>query len=189
MLPEPQETRSQAASPPQGVLAHTPGGVAPLRRWLGIALLIILLDQATKLVFDQLLSYGERVPVLPIFDFTLLYNRGAAFSFLAGQDGWQRWLFTAIALVASAVMVWLLRRHPRQTLFCMALTLILGGALGNAIDRLVYGHVVDFLLFYWGRWYFPAFNLADAAITLGAVLLIVDEWQKMRQAKAQRGLP
>lgn len=155
-------------------------------RWVGIALLIIVLDQATKLVFDQWLSYGQRVPVLPFFDFTMLYNRGAAFSFLAGQDGWQRWLFTVIALTASGVIIWLLRRHPRETLFCAALTLIMGGALGNAIDRLAYGHVVDFLLFYWHPWYFPAFNIADMAITLGAVLLIVDELRKVRRARAPR---
>lgn len=184
VLPDDRSTNPAAAAS-----TEAGPGTATLRRWLGIALLIIVLDQATKLVFDQWLSYGQRVSVLPIFDFTLLYNRGAAFSFLANQDGWQRWLFTLIALIASGVIVWLLRRHPRQTLFCMALTLILGGALGNAIDRLVYGHVVDFLLFYWGNWYFPAFNLADAAITLGAVLLIVDEWQKMQQAKAQRDNP
>lgn len=167
-------------------MSPEPRAAAPAPwRWLAIAGLILVLDQATKLVFDHWLAYGQRLPVLPIFDFTLLYNPGAAFSFLADHDGWQRWFFTAIAAVAAVVIVWLLRRHPGQRLFCTALTLILGGAVGNAIDRLAYGHVIDFLLFHWDRWYFPAFNLADVAITFGAVLLILDEWQKMRRAKAQ----
>ncbi len=155
-----------------------------LMGWLLVAGLIIVFDQITKITFDNALAYGERIAVLPIFDFTLLYNTGAAFSFLADGQGWQRWFFTAIALIASVVIVRLLRKYPDQRLLCAALACILGGALGNAIDRLLYGHVVDFLLFYWHDWHFPAFNIADVAITCGAILLLLDEilrWRRERQ--------
>ena len=143
--------------------------------WLSGAALIIIADQITKLWFDAHLGYGERWPVLPFFDFTLLYNTGAAFSFLAEGQGWQRWLFSAIALVAAALILHLLWRSPGQRLFCTALMCILGGAVGNLIDRLQHGHVIDFLLFYWQQWHFPAFNIADVGITIGALLLILDE--------------
>lgn len=152
-------------------------------RWLTIALILIVLDQATKLYFDTAYTYGQRVNVLPIFDFTLMYNRGAAFSFLASEAGWQRWLFTLLGIVASIVIVWLLRRNAAQPRFCLALALILGGALGNVIDRVAYGHVIDFLLFYWKDWYYPAFNVADAGITCGAVLLVLDELLRARQSR------
>lgn len=151
--------------------------------WLSIALLLIVLDQITKLYFDSAYTYGQRVNVLPIFDFTLMYNRGAAFSFLASEAGWQRWLFTGLGIVASVVIVWLLRRNTAQPRFCLALTLILGGALGNVIDRVVYGHVIDFLLFYWNDWYYPAFNIADVCITCGAVLLVLDELLRARKPR------
>lgn len=157
----------------------------PFLFWLLVALGIIALDQLTKLYFDTQLAYGERWPLLPFFDFTLLYNRGAAFSFLASGEGWQRWLFTGIALGASVLILHLLRRHPGQTLFCTSLSLILGGAIGNLADRLYHGHVVDFLLFYWNDWYFPAFNVADIAITCGAALLILDELLRMRRDRKQ----
>lgn len=153
------------------------------RRWLAIALLIIVLDQVTKLYFDSAYSYGQRVNVLPIFDFTLMYNRGAAFSFLASESGWQRWFFTTLGVVASVVIIWLLRRNLSQPRFCLALTLILGGAVGNVIDRVAYGHVVDFLLFYWNNWYYPAFNVADVCITCGAVLLVLDELLRARKSR------
>ncbi len=160
---------------------------APLTRWLLIALAIIVLDQATKIYFNTQFAFAERVPVLPFFDFTLLYNRGAAFSMLADHDGWQRWFFTALGIGASAFIIWLLRRHGEQRMFAWGLTLIMGGALGNVIDRLAYGHVVDFLLFHWNTWYFPAFNLADSAITLGAILLILDEVRRaLRERRAAR---
>ena len=164
---------SPAAAPRQRSLAS----------WLGWALLIIVIDQITKVYFNTQCAYGERVNILPFFDFTLMYNRGAAFSFLASQEGWQRWFFTILGLGASAFIVWLLSRHRDSTRFCVALTLILGGALGNVIDRIVYGHVVDFLLFYWRNWYYPAFNVADMGIVCGAILLVLDEILRARQAK------
>lgn len=154
--------------------------------WWAAAALIVVLDQLSKTAVDAAFQYGERRPVLPFFDFTLLYNRGAAFSFLADGQGWQRWLFTAIALVAAAVIVRLMRRHRGQYLFCAALTAIMGGALGNVLDRLIHGHVIDFLLFYWDSWHFPAFNIADISITCGAVLLVLDEIRRMRRERQAR---
>lgn len=164
---------------PRTVRARHLGG------WLVLAAILIGLDQVSKAAFSQALTYGERVPVLPFFDFTLLYNTGAAFSFLADGPGSQRWIFTAIALIAAIVIVRLLYTHAGNTLFCAALSCILGGALGNAVDRLTHGHVVDFLLFYWDDWYFPAFNIADIAITCGAALLILDEIRQARRRRAR----
>ncbi len=164
-----------------GALPRTPWR---MRTWLLGALLIIVADQITKMYFDSHLVYGERWPMLPFFDFTLLYNTGAAFSFLADGQGWQRWLFTAIGLGATALIINLLRRSPTQTLFCTSLMCILGGAVGNVIDRIQHGHVIDFLLFYWNTWHFPAFNVADIAISVGAALLVLDEvlrWRKSRR--------
>jgi len=129
--------------------------------WLLVALVIAALDQASKLSIDHALVYGERIGLLSFFDLTRLYNTGAAFSFLAGAAGWQRWFFTALALAASVFIVWLMHRHRDERRFNLALALVLGGAIGNLIDRSLYGHVVDFLLFYWRDWYFPAFNVAD----------------------------
>jgi len=154
--------------------------------WLTGALFIIALDQVTKIWFDSHLHYAERWNVFPFFDFTLLYNSGAAFSFLADGQGWQRWLFTGIAVGAIGLIIHLLRRHSAQTLFCTSLMLILGGAAGNVIDRVIYGHVVDFLLFYWNDWFFPAFNIAAISITCGAILLVLDEIQRMRRARRAR---
>lgn len=161
----------------------------PLAPWLGLALLVVALDQASKWAILARFQYGERLNLVPgWFDLTLVYNTGAAFSFLAGAAGWQRWFFTALAIVASGVIVFLLRRHGGQALFATALALILGGAVGNLVDRLVHAKVVDFLLFYRGDWYFPAFNLADSAITAGAALLILDELLRMRrERRAARG--
>jgi signal peptidase II len=156
----------------------------PIKRWLALAALIVLLDQATKLIAEQTLRFGERVNLLPVFDLTLVYNRGAAFSFLAQGDGWQRWLLSGIAVAAIVFIVWLMRTQAQDSRRMMlALTLILAGAVGNLIDRLAYGHVVDFLLFYWHPWYYPAFNIADTAITVGAILLIWDEWQRWRNTR------
>lgn len=151
--------------------------------WIVLAAGIVAADQASKRFFDSNLFYAERWPVLPFFDFTLLYNPGAAFSFLAGAGGWQRWFFSAIALIATFLIVYWLQRQPYQRLFCTALSCILGGALGNVIDRVSQGHVIDFLLFHWGEWYFPAFNIADIAITIGAALLILDEFLRLKKKK------
>lgn len=157
-------------------------------RWLLIAFIIICLDQASKYYFNNQLHFAERWHILPFFDFTLLYNKGAAFSFLANGAGWQRWFFTSIAFIATWLIISLLRKHPNQPLFCSALSLILGGAIGNVIDRLAHGHVIDFLLFYWNSWYFPAFNVADIAITIGAILLIVEELLRVRKSKKNQGI-
>ncbi|MDO4637328.1 MAG: signal peptidase II [Lautropia sp.] len=165
----------------------TPSRPLPVWPWLLLALAVILLDQVSKHQIIQHLRYGERVPVASgFFDLTLLYNPGAAFSFLAGHSGWQRWFFAGIAMAASAVILSLLFSQRQQRMFCCALALILGGAIGNLIDRLVMGHVTDFLLFYHDAWYFPAFNLADCAITLGAALLIGHElvpWLRSRTSR------
>lgn len=169
-----------SASAGNAVTGRAPG----IGRWLALAALLIVLDQATKLYFDASFAYGQRVNVLPVFDFTLVYNRGAAFSFLASEAGWQRWLFTALGIVASVVIVWLLRRHAGQARFSLALALILGGALGNVIDRVAYGHVIDFLLFYWKDWQYPAFNVADIGITCGAILLVLDELLRARRSRS-----
>ncbi|MCT7360554.1 MAG: signal peptidase II [Thalassobium sp.] len=155
--------------------------------WLWLALAVFVLDIATKQLAEMMLTYGRPVYLLPVLDFTLLYNRGAAFSFLADESGWQRWFFTAVSLGVSAMLIVWLKRLPRaQVWMPVALALILGGALGNLFDRLVYGHVIDFISVHWGRSYFPAFNIADSAITVGAVMMALDvvreTWQERRQA-------
>lgn len=153
--------------------------------WLIVAAIIIVIDQATKLYFNSAFTYGQRVNVLPFFDLTLVYNRGAAFSFLATEAGWQRWFFTALGVGAAVVIIWMLRRNSAaQPRFALALSMIMGGALGNVIDRVAYGHVIDFLLFYWNGWYYPAFNIADVGITCGAVLLVLDELLRMGKTRA-----
>ncbi len=157
----------------------------PLTRWLVLVGCLLIVDQLTKLWFDSSLRYGERVQVLPFFDFTLLYNPGAAFSFLADQGGWQRWFFTVLGLGAGVFMLWMMHTNRTQRRLLLALALILSGALGNVIDRIAYGHVIDFLLFYWQNWYYPAFNVADSCITLGAILLILDEILRLRGRRAR----
>jgi signal peptidase II len=147
-------------------------------RWLLLAALVIVLDQLSKLWISSHFLYGESFTVLSVFDLVLAHNPGAAFSFLSDAGGMQRWLFTGIAVIASVWIIALLRKHATQTLFALALSLILGGALGNLVDRLAYGYVVDFLLFHWDAHYFPAFNLADSAITGGAALLIWDSFKE-----------
>lgn len=152
--------------------------------WIGLAIVLVLLDQLTKSLVLRSIRFGERVRVVDgFFDLTLVYNEGAAFSFLASAGGWQRWLFTGIGVAAAVFIMFLLWRHGAQRLFAVALTLILGGAVGNVIDRLVHGKVVDFLLAYWNGFYWPAFNLADSAITVGAVLLVVDELLRVRRGR------
>lgn len=142
--------------------------------WLVLSAVVIALDLWTKSIAQASIQYGEFIPVTSFFNFTLAYNTGAAFSFLANAGGWQRYFFTLVAVIAVLIMlVWLLRLKGERMVAC-ALALVIGGALGNLYDRIVLGHVVDFLDFYWGASHFPAFNLADSAITLGAILLIAD---------------
>lgn len=151
--------------------------------WYGIALIVILLDQVTKITIERTFRYAETVPVTDFFNLVKVYNPGAAFSFLGDAGGWQRYLFTAIAIGAVLFILYLMKKHAHQRLFCFALALILGGAIGNLIDRLVYGHVIDFLDFYWKGWgHFPAFNIADVGISIGAVLFIVDELRRVNKS-------
>ncbi len=159
------------------------GSSGTLAPWLGVALIVILCDQLTKIAVQKVFSYGEGRQLTSFFNLVLVYNKGAAFSFLAAAGGWQRWAFTALGVVAALVIAWLLKRHASQKLFCTALALILGGALGNVLDRLMYGHVIDFLDFHVGTWHWPAFNVADSAITIGAVLLVFDELRRVRGAR------
>ncbi len=154
-----------------------------LLRWLALAAVVIVLDQWSKLSITRHFVYGESLYVTDFFNLVLAHNPGAAFSFLGDAGGWQRWLFTGIAIAASVWIITMLRKHATQTLFCFALTMILGGALGNLIDRIAYGYVVDFLSFHWNEHYFPAFNLADSAITLGAGLLL---WESFVHNKEQK---
>lgn len=160
---------------------------APLARrlapWLALAAVVIVLDQITKQWVEHVFDYGDVRPVTSFFNLVLTYNKGAAFSFLASASGWQSTFLMVVAVAASIFIVFLLARHSHQRWFSLALALILGGALGNLIDRAAYGHVVDFLDFHWRGWHWPAFNLADSAIVGGALLLIVDELVRMRRAK------
>ena len=151
--------------------------------WLGLALLILIADQFTKVLILGYYKLGDATAVTSFFNVVRVHNSGAAFSFLAGAGGWQRWLFTVIGVAAALFIVWLLRSHPGQRLFSFALACILGGALGNVIDRSLHGYVVDFLDFHYAAWHFPAFNVADAAITAGAVCLILDELLRVRRAR------
>lgn len=159
-------------------------------RWLWLALAVIVLDQLSKQAVLAVLALGQRIPVTDFFNIVLVHNPGAAFSMLADQGGWQRWLFTALGLGASAWMAWMIRQQPEQKTMAAALALVMGGAIGNVIDRVIYGHVIDFIdvhgswfepLFYAGH--FPAFNIADSAISVGAVLLIADELLRARRAR------
>ncbi|MCX2863237.1 signal peptidase II [Paucibacter sp. PLA-PC-4] len=152
-----------------------------LALWLGIALLIIVLDQFSKTLILGHFQLGDSRHVTDFFNVVRVHNTGAAFSFLAGASGWQRWFFVGLGAVATVFITIMLRRHGHQTLFAWALSLILGGAIGNVVDRLLHGYVVDFIQLHWGGWYFPSFNVADSAITVGAVLLIWDEIRRVRK--------
>ena len=155
-------------------------------KWLWLSLLVFVLDQASKLFFENSLSLYQQIVIIPdYFSWTLAYNKGAAFSFLASESGWQRWFFAAVAVVVSVVLVvWLKRLKANETWLALALSLVLGGAIGNLFDRVVYGHVIDFILVHWqNRWYFPAFNLADSAITLGAILLALDMFKPQKSGE------
>ncbi|HEY9029403.1 MAG TPA: signal peptidase II [Burkholderiaceae bacterium] len=151
--------------------------------WLGLALAVVLLDQFVKQLIAGGFAVGESRTVTSFFNVVRWHNTGAAFSFLADSAGWQRWFFVGLALAASAFIVLLLKRHAHQTLFCFAVAMVMGGAVGNALDRIVRGYVVDFISLHWHDVYtFPAFNLADSAITLGAVCLLLDELRRVRKS-------
>lgn len=152
-----------------------------LMLWLGIALVVVLLDQASKIMMSQFLLYGQSETITSYFNLVMVYNKGAAFSFLSDQPGWQHYFFTAVSVIASLFILWMLRRNPTQRLFCWSLALILGGAIGNLIDRIAYGHVIDFLDFHVGGWHWPAFNVADSAITVGATLFVLDEFRRVNR--------
>ena len=142
--------------------------------WFGLSLVIIVLDQITKIAADTYLTYHQPVPIIPFFNLTLAYNTGAAFSFLSDAGGWQRWFFTVLTIVISTVLViWLLRLPREERWTAAALALILGGAIGNLMDRAIYGHVIDFLDVYYQHYHWPTFNVADSAITVGASILII----------------
>ena len=152
-----------------------------MSKWLGLSGLIIVLDQASKAWLASTFQLGEKLTLTPFFDLVFVFNRGAAFSFLSNADGWQRWLFVALALVISTWIVFELRRHSAARMMSIALALVLGGALGNVIDRLNHGAVVDFLSFHVAGYFWPAFNVADSAITVGVMLLL---WQQFKQGKS-----
>jgi signal peptidase II len=152
--------------------------------WLGVAALIIIFDQLSKIAATKLLASKGIIKLTSFFNLVLAYNKGAAFSFLAAEGGWQRWFFTGISIAVSVFLVYLLRKHATQKMFCWGVALLLGGAIGNLIDRVMYGHVIDFLDFHVGTWHWPAFNVADSAICLGAVLFILDELRRVRKSKA-----
>lgn len=159
-------------------------------KWLGLAFIVLLLDQISKVLILGLFRHGDGMVITSFFNLVRVHNTGAAFSFLAQAGGWQRWLFTLIGIGAAVFIVWMLRAHPGQKLFAFSLSCILGGALGNVLDRVVHGYVVDMLDFHF-RWlaplfaggHFPAFNLADAGITVGAVGLILDEILRVRRTR------
>lgn len=151
--------------------------------WLGLALAILIADQVTKVLIMGYYRLGDSTYVASFFNIVRAHNTGAAFSFLAGASGWQRWFFTAFGVVAAVFIVWLLRSHAGQKLFSFALASILGGAVGNVVDRLLHGYVVDFIQVHWRGWYFPAFNVADSAITVGAACLILDELLRVRRTR------
>lgn len=162
----------------RGFKSSSSGG---LLQWLGLAFIILIADQFTKILIVGYYHLGDSTYVTSFFNVVRAHNTGAAFSFLAGASGWQRWFFTVIGLLAAALILWMLKSHAGQKLFAFAMACILGGAIGNVIDRIMYGYVVDFLDFHWHNWHFPAFNVADSAITIGAACLILDELLRVRR--------
>jgi signal peptidase II len=167
----------------RGTFSTAGAGTGSLLPWLGLALILVIADQFTKVLILGYYRLGDSTYVTSFFNIVRAHNTGAAFSFLAGASGWQRWFFTAIGIAATVFIVWMLRSHAGQKLFCFSLACILGGAVGNVVDRLLHGYVVDFLQFHWGGWYFPAFNVADSAITAGAIGLILDELLRVRRTR------
>ncbi|MFO1391333.1 MAG: signal peptidase II [Agitococcus sp.] len=153
-------------------------------KWLVLTLIIIIADQLTKLYFNQHLQLGQSIELLPVLNWTLAYNYGAAFSFLHDAGGWQRWFFAGIALVVSTgLLIWLLRLKQNERFLALAISLLLGGAIGNVYDRVSYGYVIDFIHVFYQTWHFPIFNVADCAITVAAIMLIIDSLflEKKRQ--------
>jgi signal peptidase II len=157
-------------------------GSSGMLQWLGLAFIILLIDQFTKVLIVGYYHLGDSTYVTSFFNVVRAHNSGAAFSFLAGASGWQRWFFTIVGFIAAAVIIWMLRSHAGQRLFSFAMACILGGAIGNVIDRMAHGYVIDFLDFHWHGMHFPAFNVADSAITLGAICLILDELLRVRKS-------
>jgi signal peptidase II len=146
-------------------------------KWLWVSSLAIILDQASKQIVHNSMQLYESIPLMPYFNLTYVHNTGAAFSFLSEAGGWQRWFFAALALIISAVLsVWLMRLQKHETLLAVALSLVLGGAIGNLIDRLAFGYVIDFLDVYYNDWHWPAFNIADSAITVGVALMLAESF-------------
>jgi signal peptidase II len=151
--------------------------VIDMVKWLWLSLLTLILDQGSKLAIDKSMQLYQSIPVMPYFNLTYVHNTGAAFSFLSEAGGWQRWFFAGLALVISVVItIWLVRLKSHETLLAVALALVLGGAVGNLIDRLAYGYVIDFLDVYYQDWHWPAFNIADSAITLGVILMLAESF-------------
>ena len=195
-VPPPPAERQGAAvpppPPPEVRRGDAPGRALPAMlsgwRWLPLSLAVIVADRIVKLWMIHHFAPLERVHVLKVLDIILTYNTGAAFSFLADASGWQRWLFVLLALgVSAALIVWMRRLDARiHGLLACGLALIVGGALGNMIDRIATGRVVDFIHVHWGAHYFPAFNIADSAITIGAALLLLDAWDESRRARRLR---
>ena len=160
-----------------------PSSSSSLLPWLGLALLLLIADQFTKVLILGYYRLGDTTYVTSFFNVVRAHNTGAAFSFLASASGWQRWFFTGIGFAAAVFIVWMLKSHAGQKLFSFAMACILGGAIGNVIDRTLHGYVVDFLDFHYGGWHFWAFNIADSAISIGAICLVLDELQRVRRAK------
>lgn len=158
------------------------GGLG-LVHWLGLALVLLIADQFTKVLVLGSFQLGDSRVVTSFFNLVRVHNAGAAFSFLADASGWQRWFFTGLGVAAAVLIVWMLKNHAGQRLFGFALACILGGAIGNVIDRVLYGYVVDFLDFHWAGMHFPAFNVADSAISIGATCLILDELLRVRRGR------
>ena len=151
--------------------------------WLGLSLVVFIADQFTKVLILGYYKLGDSTYVTSFFNVVRAHNTGAAFSFLASASGWQRWLFTAIGVAAAVFIIWMLRSHAGQKLFSFALAMILGGAIGNVVDRVLHGYVVDFIQVHAHGWFFPAFNVADSAITVGAVCLVLDELLRVRRSR------
>lgn len=153
-----------------------------MMQWLWLSVLVVTLDQLSKIYIDTSMSLYQSIPVLPGFNMTYVHNFGAAFSFLSHQDGWQRWFLALLsALISIGIIVYIKRLKPEQTLSAISLSLILGGAIGNLIDRLIYGYVIDFFDVYYQTWHWPVFNIADSAITIGAVLMLYESFTHKEQ--------